>query len=166
MISFGEVDQLTSATVSDVAFVTSGCSPSVKQEYAKTLEPRTRGDLAHNWRDFCEEYLGLGLTYLVDRIAAVAGIAKRYGSLLENSGYIAGVWEESIWQGLAWYIEDKHRKGRPASPVERPSWSWATMLGAVTFAHDRIGNNDMGETTESLHVNYGRNDGDEFLELK
>lgn len=87
------------------------------------------------WHRLVEEYSKLELSYELDILPALSGIA----ALLEpfqGSTYLAGLWEESLFQDLLWYSE---RPGEGPAVTPRPaqwrapSWSWASLKCPVKF---------------------------------
>jgi hypothetical protein len=67
-------------------------------------------------------------TKATDRLIAVAGLARR-AAYTVKSRYVAGLWENSILDGLLWQIAD--RKAKVFEAYCAPSWSWASR-GVLT----------------------------------
>ncbi|KAK0112706.1 hypothetical protein ONS95_014442 [Cadophora gregata] len=101
-------------------------------------------DILSFWYPVLEVYSGQHLTKPeLDRILAVAGLAKEVGSILANPGrlpslenekqnevYVAGLWLRDIHHGLLW--EENHTAKLWTEKVkEAPSWSWASLLTVV-----------------------------------
>ncbi|WYZ43587.1 hypothetical protein EsH8_VII_000023 [Colletotrichum jinshuiense] len=97
-----------------------------------------------SWYTLVEEYNSRDLTYDSDKFAALAGAAERFRSA--NSGdYIAGLWKNDLPTGLFWsprimrpigfapMMQDVGSLSKPVDP-QAPSWSWASVNGAVEFA--------------------------------
>lgn len=87
------------------------------------------------WHRLVEEYSKLELSYELDILPALCGIA----ALLEpfqGSAYLAGLWEDSLFQDLLWHSE---RSGQGPTATARPaqwrapSWSWASLKHPVKF---------------------------------
>lgn len=103
-------------------------------------------DILSFWYPVLEVYSGQHLTKPeVDRILAVAGLAKEVGSILANPGrlpslenekqnevYVAGLWLRDIHHGLLW--EEPHTAVPCKDKVsEAPSWSWASVITPVRW---------------------------------
>jgi hypothetical protein len=106
---------------------------------------RSNEDILAFWYHALEVYSGQHLTKPeLDRILAVAGLAKEVGPILmnqemlrggKNGGeeevYIAGLWLRDMQHGLLW--EQDHAV--LLSPVDKvvgaPSWSWASLMTPV-----------------------------------
>ncbi|KAF2713642.1 HET-domain-containing protein [Pleomassaria siparia CBS 279.74] len=85
------------------------------------------------WSYIITEYTARDLTYDIDRLSAVVGVAKMLAETLK-SGYIAGHWTFNTL-GLLWYPKDGDRSRRPkaTSNENLPSWSWASLEGSPVF---------------------------------
>ncbi|CAO2649627.1 Nn.00g070120.m01.CDS01 [Neocucurbitaria sp. VM-36] len=103
-------------------------------------------DILDFWYHALEVYSGQHLTKPeMDRILAVAGLAKEVAPILanpkkmsevqsgaQNEVYVAGLWLRDIFHGLLWEME--HAKPRSAGKVqELPSWSWASLMTQVKW---------------------------------
>ncbi|KAN0110092.1 hypothetical protein V8E51_006479 [Hyaloscypha variabilis] len=84
----------------------------------------------------------LVLTYDLDRLPALSGIASRFQPIF-NCRYLAGLWECQLLDDLTWRVENPQitTKRRPLlayAPSEyvAPSWSWASISQPVE--HDQI----------------------------
>ncbi|KAI0760155.1 heterokaryon incompatibility protein-domain-containing protein, partial [Fomes fomentarius] len=88
------------------------------------------------WYRLVEEYSSRALTRPSDKLPALAGAAaifrKAHGR--SEGTYVAGLWKEDIVQGLVWAAHYHHfpsRKVPGPAPRRAPSWSWASVDGAV-----------------------------------
>ncbi|KAK8119770.1 heterokaryon incompatibility protein-domain-containing protein [Apiospora kogelbergensis] len=93
-------------------------------------------DVKTLWRQMARDYSYLGLTYGSDRIPALAGIARHFGTKHRSSlgGYVAGLWENSLAQDLLWVVPPTRSCTRPEfRPV--PSWSWASVTSGVVWPY-------------------------------
>jgi len=104
------------------------------------------------WNRVVTEYSTLHLTCSSDRLPALAGIARQYGtkhgSVLGH--YVAGLWEHSLVHDLVWYV---HTAATPARPEgdSIPSWSWASASGEIErLAYSRTMAADLEVT--SFHI--------------
>lgn len=106
----------------------------------------SNSDILGFWYPVLEVYSGQHLTKPeLDRILAVAGLAKEVGSILANPKrlpslqnetqsevYVAGLWLRDIHHGLLW---EEHHTTAPCTCKleEAPSWSWASLLTPVRW---------------------------------
>lgn len=69
------------------------------------------------------------LTKPTDKLPAMSGLARLIQKRT-NSEYVAGLWSDSLTDGIAWAA---HGRGAPVSWHEYvgPSWSWASYDGTV-----------------------------------
>jgi hypothetical protein len=99
------------------------------------------------WHDYVKEYSNLRLTNDGDRLQALAGIARavhgnnlattKHGDKLDIK-YYAGLWSCDLAQDLLWFrdLELNPQSTRPNRWCA-PSWSWASILGAVSYGYVR-----------------------------
>jgi hypothetical protein len=97
---------------------------SLIREFRKDVEQ----DPVRSWHKFIERYSGRDLAIPNDRLAAIAGLAKRRAQVT-NSHYMAGLWSESLAIDLLWLPEEHTTTPVPGTP----SWSWISVLGRVQF---------------------------------
>lgn len=111
------------------------------------LRPPTDG--WKTWYRLVEEYSSRALTRPSDKLPALAGAAAIFHKAHGSEGtYVAGLWKEDIVQGLVWAAHYHHYPSRKVpgfnlsdacavltKPATRraPSWSWASVDGAVIF---------------------------------
>jgi hypothetical protein len=81
------------------------------------------------WHVAVENYCKLSLSFEKDRLPALAGLAKRM-SPFRNGRYLVGLWEDSLISDLAWRCQSG---GRRPKVKRAPSWSWASVEGAISF---------------------------------
>jgi hypothetical protein len=93
---------------------------------------RKREEALQLWSYIITEYTARDLTYDVDRLRAITGIAKMLIETLQ-SGYIAGHWTFNTL-GLLWYPKDgaytRRPKGSSDNHIDIPSWAWASIEGS------------------------------------
>ena len=77
------------------------------------------------------DYSRRKLSYRRDKLIAVAGLAKAV-QRKTSSRYVAGIWEPSVLEGLAW--QRLGPGGKPAE-YEAPTWSWASQESAVNYVN-------------------------------
>ena len=85
------------------------------------------------WYDTVNEYCRRRMSFDVDCLPAISGIAKEYQRqlLCDHKSYKAGIWLEDLPQGLLWYTS---RPGAmTAAPYVAPSWSWASMRSGAYY---------------------------------
>ena len=77
------------------------------------------------WYKMVNEFVVRKLTFEVDRLPAISGIAKEVRSRIgETYTYRAGLWQEDIHRGLLWSTKGQALVG---SQYSGPSWSWASV---------------------------------------
>jgi hypothetical protein len=110
--------------------------------------------MIYRWHQLIEQYLRLSLTKDNDILPAFSGIARHFQDLFSRiktdqvpisngptsctkdgfqdkvpDQYLAGLWRQSLWRNLLWYIT---RTGgfpqeRRTATYRAPTWSWASM---------------------------------------
>lgn len=75
------------------------------------------------------EYSRGKLTYPADKLPALSGLARDFRRRLDDE-YVAGLWKGDLHLALLW-----HTQGEVSYPSEyrAPSWSWASVDGAVAY---------------------------------
>ncbi|KAH9211255.1 heterokaryon incompatibility protein-domain-containing protein, partial [Leptodontidium sp. 2 PMI_412] len=90
--------------------------------------------LIKTWMDIVTFYTKSKLTYKTDKLIAISAIARELLST-QQSKYLAGLWERNLVFELVCYDEF----GKEVTPSETryiaPSWSWASLEGAVTYPY-------------------------------
>ncbi|RFN51739.1 het-domain-containing protein [Fusarium flagelliforme] len=89
------------------------------------------------WNDLVGYYSRRELTFLLDQLPALSGVASRVYEVT-TSQYLAGIWEDSLPVSLCWVQEDQNDEALPL-PKEylAPSWSWASVVRGVEFPIER-----------------------------
>ena len=96
------------------------------------------------WRAVVASYTLNSLTVATDRLPALSGVASRFQRHL-NTRYLAGLWEHTLPYDLLWFRWESRRArsldednifslGRAPGDYIAPSWSWASVGHAVSFA--------------------------------
>ncbi|EFQ36017.1 heterokaryon incompatibility protein [Colletotrichum graminicola] len=80
------------------------------------------------WRDLVKQYSRCALTKNTDKLPAFAGVAKLFQDITGDA-YYAGLWESSFLDQLDWRVYKPSK--RVSSEYRAPSWSWASIDGAV-----------------------------------
>jgi len=83
------------------------------------------------WQRIVKAYCTLDLTFQKDIFPALQGMSKQMYQY-KKSPYIAGLWENSIISDLLWRVQSREEATRP-SKWRAPSWSWASIIGPLTF---------------------------------
>lgn len=87
-----------------------------------------------SWSDIVSNYSQRLLTRVEDKLIAISGIAKQIYEKTKSQ-YFAGLWLDAFPQQLLWYITLPEKPRNPlagrSSVYRAPSWSWASVDGAV-----------------------------------
>ncbi|KAI0630011.1 heterokaryon incompatibility protein-domain-containing protein [Trametes polyzona] len=86
-----------------------------------------------SWWDVVREYSRRTLSFPADKLVACAGLADEYQAVL-GSEYLAGLWRDSLLHDLFWRINgsiDEEMRGSRPEQYRAPSWSWASLDGAI-----------------------------------
>ncbi|KAI4660778.1 uncharacterized protein J4E79_005346 [Alternaria viburni] len=87
------------------------------------------------WMSAVQNYTECDLTNQCDKTIAIWSIAKLLRDFM-NEQYAAGMWSEALEEQLAWRVRDtKACKRMPELDANIPSWSWASIKGAVVPQH-------------------------------
>ena len=87
------------------------------------------------WVELISEYSRRSLGVELDRLPAIAGIAKQMASPLLGD-YLAGIWRKQLPGALLWsrvrsIHEDTDAEFRRPVEYRAPSWSWPSVLGPI-----------------------------------
>ncbi|KAH0536429.1 hypothetical protein FGG08_006698 [Glutinoglossum americanum] len=88
------------------------------------------------WLSLVREYTKCKLTRDEDILIAFSGLARRWSEMLPDQ-YLAGLWKQSLEEGLLWHREAmilKYLSGETSLRWRAPSWSWASFKGAVSWS--------------------------------
>lgn len=103
-------------------------------ENAPGMTPQDKIDYfngAYNtWGECVESYTARELTHVTDKLPALSGVARLFGTHLEDQ-YLAGLWRRTLPKSLMWGHSEHARGVRRASKYRAPSWSWASMNGPI-----------------------------------
>ena len=83
----------------------------------------------HYWLETIDEYQGRHLTFQMDKLPALSGIASAVRQATGDE-YLAGLWRADLAKGLIWKSIHNHRNADPSLvdmviPYRAPTWSWA-----------------------------------------
>ncbi|KAK1633241.1 heterokaryon incompatibility protein [Colletotrichum phormii] len=84
-----------------------------------------------DWYDMVSAYSSRGIAKSYDRLPALSGLAKVMGECT-GQRYLAGLWENHLHYGLLWRRRENWLEA-PSDGFRAPSWSWASLEGAVTM---------------------------------
>ena len=90
------------------------------------------------WLALVEMYSRCELTKESDKLTAIAGMARHIQAKI-GQRWCAGIWEDSICQGLLWF-STKTGLTAPMHP-RAPSWSWPAWDGAMQYPVDIMRHN-------------------------
>lgn len=90
---------------------------------------------AVHWPRIVAHYMACGLTKEVDRLVAIAGIAKRLRPVVKDQ-YVAGLWTKSLPTSLLWHRSAPKKDRDPAAEWLAPTFSWAASDGEIDLVHD------------------------------
>ncbi|TAQ83957.1 hypothetical protein B7494_g7719 [Chlorociboria aeruginascens] len=87
--------------------------------------------LIRYWSMFISSYSRADLTYIEDRLVAIAGLARILSS---NTGlrYAAGLWVIQLPRQLLWNFAHSGRQPKQIEKYVAPSWSWASNPGILS----------------------------------
>jgi hypothetical protein len=95
---------------------------------------RSPGDTADtnyfDWYETVKEYKQRNITKSIDRLPALAGLAKAVSEVTGDK-YLAGIWLKGLIEGLLWCRAEDEDLTKP--DYRAPSWSWASVDGLVNF---------------------------------
>lgn len=108
-----------------------GCSPNGTGMYSPIKQPMS--DAAQGWQKLVSAYSQLSITYVKDKLPALAAIVTRMMQSRPDDEYIAGMWKKTILQDMLWACDDV-ADPLPRPEIKVPTWSWASVSGQVWFA--------------------------------
>jgi hypothetical protein len=90
-------------------------------------------DLMWEWDAACRDYSRRKLTYQTDKLPALSGIARHFGSRCQDDTYVAGVWLSQLPCTLFWNVPTREQPQARPPPTESgaPSWSWMSCAAPV-----------------------------------
>lgn len=89
-------------------------------------------ELNHCWLVIVSRYSECFLTKESDKLIAIAGMAQCTQELMQcqPTEYVAGLWKPFLLQDLLWHL---HSHGERYATYQAPSWSWASVKGAIVW---------------------------------
>jgi hypothetical protein len=91
-------------------------------------------DLFERWRYFIVSYSYYKFTFSSDRLIALAGVAQRMASMVEDT-YVAGLWKDYLHVELLWRVDHWDTRGRRmrGDTYIAPTFSWASVNSAIKW---------------------------------
>lgn len=103
-------------------------NPRSMAKVRRRRDPEAMGCNGFTWNLILAEYTSRGITYLSDKLPALAGIAKRYAET-HHKHYLAGIWAEDLPIALLWMAANYRTTDK--RDIECPSWSWVSVDGQI-----------------------------------
>ncbi|KAK8087914.1 hypothetical protein PG997_002875 [Apiospora hydei] len=144
---------------------------SIRPSADRKVEPM---DVLKRWYELTMQYSLTEVYDPTDNFATLCGVAKRFQEALQDSRYLAGIWECDLLRGLLWrsrrlYLGPNSRQPlrRPlgvkqlqGQAIERaPSWSWLALEGPIIQAtgkhYEKVFSNEANLRCRPLHNDGG-----------
>ncbi|VBB81707.1 Putative protein of unknown function [Podospora comata] len=111
-------------------------------QMAENLDPGNqklgRDEHPFGWETIVFKYSQRFLTDGLDKLPAVSAIAEEYSLTKPVTEYYAGLWKEDFLHQCLWQVSF-NTAVRPKGVYRAPSWSWASVDGAVHgFTKERL----------------------------
>lgn len=85
------------------------------------------------WNEILDEYSQRFLSFGVDKLPAISGIAAAFARQLQSE-YIFGLWKNHLPYGLLWRHGHWYESPKfPRPQLRAPSWSWASVNCRVQY---------------------------------
>ncbi|EGR50748.1 uncharacterized protein TRIREDRAFT_120851 [Trichoderma reesei QM6a] len=106
-----------------------------KLYHSEGLAASNLAAIRKHWHQIVAEYSGLRISFTSDRLPALAGVARQYGTAhsADLGRYVAGMWENCFPSELLWYRATQNVHDRPDSYCG-PTWSWISMGNIAAYA--------------------------------
>ncbi|KAM0226642.1 hypothetical protein ACHAP5_012371, partial [Fusarium lateritium] len=85
-----------------------------------------------HWMNIVEEYTKRELTYALDKLPAISGVAEVWAQALDDS-YLAGIWLSHLPGALLWRSAQPHKQAQQPREYLAPTWSWASLIGQIDW---------------------------------
>ncbi|KAG8412667.1 hypothetical protein J3458_013109 [Metarhizium acridum] len=140
----------------------------------RVAQPGRRNSITHDevdillWTHFVSEFTQRQLTYSTDTLHALSGLAS-YMATAAKADYICGIWKQKLSEFLKWRVDyalgvktelssapfrgPLFNHARPPVYPRRhksyyaPSWSWASIIGPITFLAGRLDTSDKDQVS-------------------
>lgn len=107
----------------------------IRNDPTESLASNGPVSLRDRWYELMEDYSSRALTNERDKLPALSGLASKFEKYFPKGQYLAGLWSSHLPSVLLW--RTIHHSRRPTSYIA-PSWSWASLVGAVTYETQRL----------------------------
>ena len=87
-------------------------------------------DFSNFWMSIVMDYTRGQLTVEMDRLPALAGVARRMEKYSPGR-YLAGMWEQGLARQLPWFCSSDYGNACRLPEYAAPTWSWASAKGDV-----------------------------------
>lgn len=117
------------------------------------------------WDAACRDYSRRKLTYQTDKLPALSGLARHFGSRCREDAYLAGVWLSQLPRALFWNVPTRERPGVRPPPTDSgvPSWSW--MSCAAPVEPSTVEESHYVADVATILVNYQHRTADQYGEM-
>jgi hypothetical protein len=117
------------------------------------------------WAHFVQSYSARKVTYKTDTFPAISGVVRKIQQLTGDI-YYAGLWKQHFLIGLLWspkttlrpvnYFSMEEPSGRLKSRQQwvAPSWSWASIEGAIEYQPISTGDSEYCARLEECRITY------------
>jgi hypothetical protein len=88
------------------------------------------------WYTMVYHYTERELSFQSDKLPAISGLAEAFEEVTELKGYVAGLWESDLVEGLLWSVRRTFEFSDDAwtsKTYKAPSWSWASVVLPVEW---------------------------------
>ncbi|KAF5575541.1 het-domain protein [Fusarium subglutinans] len=85
-----------------------------------------------NWMNIVEVYTKRELTYALDKLPAISGVAETWAQALDDS-YLAGIWLSHLPEALLWTSAQPQSQSKQPAEYVAPTWSWARLVVQVDW---------------------------------
>ncbi|KAL6895729.1 heterokaryon incompatibility domain-containing protein [Trichoderma longibrachiatum] len=106
-----------------------------KLYHSEALAASNLAEIRKHWHQIVAEYSGLRISFTSDRLPALAGVARQYGTAhsADLGRYVAGTWENCFPSELLWYRATLKVHDRPDTYCG-PTWSWISTGNIAAYA--------------------------------
>ncbi|KAL7950685.1 heterokaryon incompatibility domain-containing protein [Trichoderma barbatum] len=106
-----------------------------KVYHVEGLRATNLAEIRKYWHQIVAEYSGLRISFTSDRLPALSGVARQYGTAhsVDLGRYVAGMWEKCFPSELLWYCASRKIHHRPNSYCG-PTWSWISTGNIASYA--------------------------------
>jgi len=101
----------------------------IQRQHPLENKPGMTKDVLRRWLKIVEEYSQCKITIPGDKLPALSGIARLFQEATADV-YLAGLWKSRLRDSLTWSVRKPAAKLFSAQ-YRLPSWSWASIDGAV-----------------------------------